>query len=583
MTPAELTPAQLELQQELGNWVPLIGALSAYLLIVVALAVFGRGPKGASPVKLAMRIADSLERLTKIPGWAAAMVGTSTFGLLVAGIGFYSDVRWHVSLGRDEVLMTAPHAAIVVGLMTILASAFIGEFFASATKANVGWRIFGTRVPYSALAMGLIGLCALSGFPMDELWHRQYGIDVTMWSPTHLLMIVGAAVSPLASWLALGEAGVLPERSRWATGVHVAVGSFALLGLTSVQGEFAFGVPQFQQLYHPVLYALAAGFALTAIALVTRHWWAPLVVAVVGVVVGAGDQFADAASSEPRSASLYVVAGVAVAIVGRIVGTHRRLAFAVGSGLAVGTVGLAGEWAWSRGGHQPWNSSLLPEAPILAVVMGVAAATLGVAFAAAIRRERVGLPSPLLAAAGLGVLVALALPLPRPGLDARADVQVRPAGEGLVNVRAEVSPPSAADDARWFQTIAWQGGGFVSADMVPAGEPGVYRTEEPVPADGDWKTLLRLHKGASMVSIPVWMPADPEIGAEEIPAVDRAGAPFRTEQRYLLREQKPGPQWFALAIYGVLALIAAAWVTMLTVAGRSIIRSGQPGARLAHA
>ncbi len=566
--------AQLELQRELGNWIPLIGALGAYVGIVIALAVRGGGKKGLNPRSIAIRISNSLERLTRIPGWAAAMVGTATFGVFVAGIGFYSDVRWHVSLGRDDQLFTAPHTAIVVGLMTIFASAFIGEFFATATKANVGWRVFGTRIPYSALAMGLIGMCALAGFPMDELWHRQYGIDVTMWSPTHLLMIVGASISPLASWLALGEAGVRPEQGRWATGVHIAVGSFALLGLTSVQGEFAFGVPQFQQLYHPVLYALAAGFGLTAIALVTRRWWAPLIVAVVGVLIGAGDQFAQAASSQPRSASLYVVAAVAVAVVAKLLGTERRVRFAIASGVTVGTFGLAGEWWWSQGGHQAWNSALLPEAPILALVVAVAAATLGVAFAAAVRREPIRLPTRALALAGIALLVGLALPLPRPGLDAKADIVVERSGDG-VYVQAKLTPADAAEDARWFQTIAWQGGGFVSSEMVATGEPGVYRSAEPVPATSDWKTLLRLHRGSSMVAIPIWMPADPEIEAAEIPAVNKA-APFLTEQRYLLREQKPGPPWFAKAIYVVLAGIATAWVVMLVIAGRSIIRERDP-------
>jgi hypothetical protein len=387
-------------------------------------------------------------------------------------------------------------------------------------------------------------------------------------------MIVGASVSPLASWLALGEAGVRPERGRWATGMHVAVGSFALLGLTSVQGEFAFGVPQFQQLYHPVLYALAAGFALTAITLVTRKWWAPLVVAGVGVLVGAGDQFAQAASSEPRSASLYVVAGIAVAIVAKLIGTQAHARFAIGSGLAVGTVGLAGEWLWSQGGHQPWNASLLPEAPLLACAVAVAAAIVGVAFAAAVRREPVGLPMSVLAIAGIALLVGLAIPLPRPGMDARAELSVERVGEA-VHVEARLDPPDAADDARWFQTIAWQGGGFVSSEMVPTSEAGVYRTEEPVAAVRDWKTMLRLHRGASMVAIPVWMPADREIEASEIPAVSKTAA-FQTEQQYLLREQKPGSPWFSIIVYIVLAGIAMIWTGLLVIAGRANIRKGDP-------
>jgi hypothetical protein len=116
--------------------------------------------------------------------------------------------------------------------------------------------------------------------------------------------------------------------------------------------------------------------------------------------------------------------------------------------------------------------------------------------------------------------------------------------------------------------------------MVPTGEPGVYRTSDPVPVTGDWKTMLRLHKGASMVAVPVWLPADPEIEAAEIPAVDKT-EPFRTEERFLLREQNnvEGPSWFAIAIYVVLAVIATAWVAALVAAGRSITRSlGDRGA-----
>ena len=572
-----MTPAEAALQAELADWKPLIGVLSLYLIAVVLLVVFGRGKRSADPREIAKRICDSLERLTKIPGWAAAMVGTATFGLLVAGIGFYSDVRWHVSLGRDDQLFTAPHTAIVVGLMTIFGSAFIGEFFATVTKANVGLRIpkLGLRVPYSALAMGLIGLCALSGFPMDELWHRAYGIDVTMWSPTHLLMIVGASVSPLASWLALGEAGVRPEVGRWATGVHMAVGSIALLGLSSVQGEFAFGVPQFQQLYHPVLYALAAGFGLTAIAMVVRRWWAPLLVAGIGLLVGAGDQLAQADQSQPRSASLYIVAGLAVAVVARIVGTKNRVRFAVASGVAVGTVGLAGEWAWSQGGHQAWGSPLMLEAVVYATVTGILSALLAVAFAAAVRREPIGISARTLAIAGLALIVVLALPLPRRGLDATAAIEVTKRGDEA-HLRVTVTPASAATDARWFQTIAWQGAGFVSSQMEPTGKPGVYETSDPVPVTGNWKTMLRLHKGASMVAIPVWMPADAEIDANEVPAVDKT-APFLTESRFLLREQNgvEGPSWLALAIYLVLAGIAAAWILALVAAGRSITRSAR--------
>lgn len=585
------------MDQPLADWSGLIGLLTLYVIIVAALVALGRGPLGLNPNDWVRRIAAGLERVTKIPAWAAAMIGTASFGLLVAGMGFYNDVAWHVELGRDEVLFTAPHTAIVVGLGTIFASAVLGEWFATATRAGVGVEVLGRKIPRSALVMGAIGASALAGFPLDELWHRQYGIDVTMWSPTHLLMIIGASISPLASWLALGEAGVRAEprasdgdrvARRWAVGLHVAVGTLALLGLTSVQGEFSFGVPQFQHLYHPVLYAFAAGFALVAVTVATRRWWAPLVVAAIGAYVGAGDSFAGEAGSEPRAASTYLVAAVVVALVAKLAGTERLGRFVALAGVGIGTLGLAGEWAWSQGGWQPWRTTMLPEAAIWGLAMALGAAVLGAAFATGIRRaggpsdriRRAGgpsdgvrreasrLPAVVIVVAGLVVLAGLAWPLPRHGSDVRAEVSFD-RRDDMVSVTARLSPPDAAEDARWFQAIAWQGGDFQRAEMVPAGDPGVYRSEQAVPFGGSWKTMLRLHRGTEMVAIPIWLPADPEIGAGELAVEDRETS-FVAEQRYLLREQVEGPPWFAIVVYLLLAGMAFVWVTGMILTVRSM-------------
>jgi hypothetical protein len=564
----------------LADWIGLYLLLGGYVAVVIALWVFGRGAKSLSPTSIALRISDSLQRLTKVPGWTAALVGTASFGLLVAGMGFYNDVAWHVGLGRDEVLFTPPHTAIVIGLQLIAASALLGIWFATITKADVGFKIWGLQVPWSALMMGFIGVAALAGFPLDELWHRQYGIDVTLWSPTHLLMVVGASISPMASWLALSEAKVDPESGAWAKGLHMTAGVFTILGLSSVQGEFAFGVPQFQQLYHPVLFALAAGFALTAVAMVVRRWWAPLVVAGAGVLVGAGDRFSEAGNSQPRSATLYVTAAIGVALVAKLLGTSKRGRFAVASGLSVATIGLAGEWWWSQSGYQPWGRALLPEAPILAAVAALGAAVLGVAFAGGILRKKGVVGRPAIVAAAIAALLALTIPFPREGGDVSANVDTT-VSDGNVSVRAEIDPPDAALDSRWFQLIAWQGGGFERVEMEPTSEPGVYQSDGSVPASGKWKTLLRLHRGTEMMAIPIWLPADPEIGAPEIAIVDRTER-FIKEQRFLLREQRPGPAWFSYVIYVGLGLIAAGWVSGFAYTARQITRRDEQAAPVDH-
>src|SRR5262249_18442386 len=153
-------------------------------------------------------VPDGLERITGIPGWAAVMIGTAAFGLLIAGIGFYNDVAWHVGRGRDKQLFTAPHTMIIVGLGFIAIASALGILTATFQRVDADLRIGALRVPWSSIPLGLLGACALAGFPLDDLWHATYGVDVTMWSPTHLLMICGAAFSLIAAWLALAEAGV---------------------------------------------------------------------------------------------------------------------------------------------------------------------------------------------------------------------------------------------------------------------------------------------------------------------------------------------------------------------------------------
>ena len=57
------------------------------------------------------------------------------------------------------------------------------------------------------------GLYALIGFPLDDIWHRIFGQDVTLWGPTHLMMIGGAGLSTLAALLP-GTRGSQGQRRR---------------------------------------------------------------------------------------------------------------------------------------------------------------------------------------------------------------------------------------------------------------------------------------------------------------------------------------------------------------------------------
>jgi len=550
----------------LASWSPLLTLLGAFAVIVVALVVTGRG-------SALERIPNALERLTGIPGWTAASIGTVMVGLVVAGEGFYSDVAWHIALGRDEELFTAPHTSIVVGLGLIFCSAAVGIAAATATGAEVGFRWGALRVPWSTVPLAALGGAALAGFPLDEIWHSAYGVDVTMWSPTHMIMILGATFAGLACWRVLAEARVAPTDSRWARGAHVVTGWLTIQALAAPQGEFAFGVPQFQQMFHPVLVVLAGAVALTAIRIVHGRGWA------LGITIGSTllmnvGLFGDDGPIPTREGGLYVASAVAVELAALLVGTAHRVRFAVAAGLGVATLGLAGEWVWNRGAFQPWNANLLPDAFVFALVVGVGGALVGTAFGAVIAgdRPRVPVPGRLVALGAAAVVVALVLPLPRATGEVTAAIALEPAGPDAAFVEVTLTPADAADDARWFQTMSWQGGGLVIAEMDEV-EPGRYRSDKALPVTGRGKALVRLHRGGEMMAAPVYFPADPEIGAEAIPAEDRT-VPMAGERELLLRETTGSGGLIAPIVYGAFLAVLAGWVAAFVIASRRLLERG---------
>ncbi|MEX1162656.1 MAG: hypothetical protein WEB03_03650 [Nitriliruptor sp.] len=556
-------------------------------LSVIALIGYAVGPSGthrSAAVRTALRLPLALARWTGLPAWAAVTLTLSGAGLVIAGTGFFDDVAYHVAYGRDTVLFTAPHTAIVIGLTMIAVGAWAGVAVATVQEVDTDLRFGRLRLPWSSLPLGVLGLAALLGFPIDEAWHQTYGVDVTMWSPPHLIMILGAAFSGLALWLVVAETGVRPSDDRRARAVHGVLAFLTFQGLTAPMGEFAFGVPQFQQLYHPVLICLAAGTGLVLIRLVLGRGGA-LTIAAISFAL---DHFAVLGDGpvDTRPVATFLGAAFAVEAVAWLHGTRPRLRFSVLAGLAVGTVGLATEWVYNQGAHQPWTSALLPDAVIVGVPAAVAAAVLGGAIARALPdADAVGAAAPLaptrsgavLVVAGLTVVAALAIPLPRQVGEVTAELHITEVEPGQVLLEARLDPPDAADGARWFMLSSWQHGTRESAHLVPQAD-GSWRTQTPVAVDGWAKSLLRLHRGAEMMTIPVRLPADPDIGEPEIEPRSRTAA-FEAETRYLLRETTEGPPALRIAVTAVFILLVGAWVVAFSLASTRLASRAAAGGR----
>lgn len=545
------------------------------------------------------RIGSSLERVTGLPAWCAGGIAVAMWAQLVAVLGFFWDVAWHIDLGRDTELFTVPHTLILVGLLGLGVGALVSILYATVQRADTAWHLGRLRLPRGAFALGLLSAGAGLGFPLDDLWHANYGVDVTMWGPTHLMMIGGASLSPIALWLLYTEAGRDAGRPWVRHHLRRSLAAATVIGLSTFQLEFDYGVPQWQALYQPVLIMLATSVGLVAARVAFGRGWALLMSvnfltsrAVLALIVGPG-----LGQVVPRF-PLYLGVALVVEAAAYLVRRRGPVAMALACGAAVGTLGLATEWAFSHlWGRHPWQLSLLPGLWD-ALLIAVAGAVIGVAMGRVVSHRRAGVPLPLLVAAFAGVAVALIVPLPRNTTPISAVMRTTPAGPAvpalnrdgmpspyrLDNVDITLSPRDAAEGADWFEAMSWQGGGARNTPLVEV-RPGEYRTAQPVPTGATWKTLLWLAKRDVMMSVAVSFPVDLEYGQAPVTPQPVSHVTFVASSAWLMREAHSGAAWPMILAYGGLLSVALVWIGVLVAGFVSVERgagAGGAGARPAR-
>jgi hypothetical protein len=285
---------------------------------------------------------------------------------------------------------------------------------------------------------------------------------------------------------------------------------------------------------------------------------------------------------------LYLVAAVLVELVALRVSTRRPLAFGAVAGLLVGTVGLAAEWGWSHVFMPlPWPAELFPEGALAGFAVAIAGSLIGAWIGARLCSDELDAPRrPLRVAAVASAVVLAALTgwaLLKPaeaGITATVVLEeVTPAPERTVNATVTLSPPDAADDAEWFTSTSWQGGGFV-LDRLERVREGVYRTTEPIPVYGTWKTMLRLHSGNSLMGAPVYLPKDEAIPVDGVPAEPSFTRAFKTDHELLQREQKTAAPGLWAAAYGAVLGITLTFLLLLVWGiHRVSTRAPEPPAR----
>jgi hypothetical protein len=552
--------------------------------VATALVIYLIAGHRSGRITLLARIGSWAERHTGLPAWASVPSILLGVSLLTAVLGMYWDISLHIDNGRDAGPLANPaHYLILIGLYGVLVAgvlsiALSGTERPAKTAVHLGGDWW---APVGGLMMAACGAFALTGFPLDDMWHRLFGQDVTLWGPTHLMLIGGASLATLGGMVLMGEAittiGRDPEREATPWVYHarrsLLVGGF-LVALSTFQAEFDFGVPQFRAIHQPILIMLAAGIGLVTTRLYLGRGGALL--AVFGYVlirgfltIMVGGVWGQTTPHFP----LYIVEALLVEAVFARAGGRSPVVNGAIAGALIGTVGLAAEWAWSHVWMPiPWNSSLLPEVAIAGIFTAVAAGALG-GFIGGSLTGRSGVlttredgrrlvsadrRAALVAGLALMAVIGWALPMSESGPQ-RAQVTLRDIDSGeqrTVAATMRLEPRDSVKDPEFMNVTAWQGGGSVVDPLEEVG-PGVYRTTKPIPVYGGWKSTLRIQQGDALISMPLFMPKDEAIPAPEVPAKASFVRDFQSDKSVLQREAKQG-------VSPVLTLIA--YLTVLAIA-----------------
>jgi hypothetical protein len=97
---------------------------------------------------------------------------------------------------------------------------------------------------------------------------------------------------------------------------------------------------------------------------------------------------------------------------------------------------------------------------------------------------------------------------------------------------------------------------------------GTYRSADPLPMYGKWKSMIRLHQGPrDLVASWVYAPEDLAIAKPAIQVSNGQTVEFVNEQQTLRREERTDvPRWMwnagyaLLAVVGLLEVIGIAWL-----------------------
>ena len=230
--------------------------------------------------------AASLERLRLRVLFAVALLKLFNF------IGGAWDIQWHVAIGRDS-LWIPPHLMVFLAFISGLAIVVVmiayetGLSIAGQEMAHTS-RLGRLRAPGAYFGILFGYAAALLAGVIDELWHRAFGIDATLWSPPHLLIMLATMIVDFSLMFGLtASARRLGYRFTWRsplfwgiviTGAYTYEAAHFQMGEAFIIGHRHGGAGLYGLLF-PILIGAFLPLSLVATIRLARRAWVVLLTA----------------------------------------------------------------------------------------------------------------------------------------------------------------------------------------------------------------------------------------------------------------------------------------------------------------
>jgi hypothetical protein len=207
--------------------------------------------------------------------WSLGILPILALGSLAGLTGVYWDIAWHIDKGRDS-FFSPPHNLIYAFMLIVLVMSLYG-LIRDQRDTPFHLKVGKMKLHPGLLIVAVGAMLVLFFAPADDLWHRVFGPDATLWGPMHLIGLVGFTMATfgglLSSWL---EHSLTSKRQRLFS-ISVFFFAIILLGWTMLYlAEYEYRIQVFPMFWQPLLLMGLPTFTLVLIAKLSPVRWAAI-------------------------------------------------------------------------------------------------------------------------------------------------------------------------------------------------------------------------------------------------------------------------------------------------------------------